>query len=83
MITIGIKKDMSAVNHGKINSKDFMSDAGLSKGRKRLDRLMYGVYKSEFEEILDYYFVNRAIRLDYKCKDKNAMYITKCTRAGR
>ena len=23
MITIGIKKDMSAVNRGKINSKDF------------------------------------------------------------
>ena len=38
---------------------------------------------SKFEEILDYYFVNRAIWLDYKCKDKNAMYNTKCTRAGR
>ena len=24
MITIGIKKDMSAANRGKINSKDFM-----------------------------------------------------------
>ena len=27
--------------------------------------------------------VNRAIWLDYKCKDKNAMYIEKCARAGR
>lgn len=38
-----------------------MLNAGLSKGRKRLDRLIYGVYKSEFEEILYYYFVNLAI----------------------
>ena len=42
MITIGIKKDMSAVNRGKINSKDFMLNAGLYKGRKRLDRLIFG-----------------------------------------
>lgn len=45
-----------------------MLNAGLSNGRKRLDRLIYGVYKAEFDEILDYYFVNRAIWLDYICK---------------
>lgn len=31
--------------------------------------------KSEIFEMLISYFINRAIWLDYICKDKNAMYI--------
>lgn len=33
--------------------------------------------------MMNSYFVNHAIWLDYICKDKNAMYIKICARAGR
>lgn len=40
------------------------------------------IYDFRFDELMRF-LANRAIWLDYICKDKNAMYIKLCARAGR